>query len=873
MTPERWQQVRTVLEGALPLESEQRCGYLDQACSSDPSLRREVESLLATDEQTRTSFLQSPPPVMCPVKGTRIANYEIQCLLGAGGMGEVYRARDLRLQREVALKILPAFVSSDPDRLKRFEQEATAAAALNHPNILAVFQMGTYQGGPYMVSELLEGETLREQIKRGPIGVRRAVDYGAQIACGLAAAHEKGIVHRDLKPENLFVTNEGRVKILDFGLAKLTQAQPDFGQGERTRSQETEPGMLMGTAGYMSPEQVHGQAADHRADIFTFGAILYEMLSGQRAFRKPTSAETMTAILNEDPPAISQLIPALPPSLDRVVHRCLEKNPRQRFQSASDLGFALQAISGTSQEGVLGRDVKGFKPAARSVHAGLRRLPWITAVVFAIVALMIAAAVVLKSTGKWRELLFGGPTPPAHTLAVLPLQNFSGDPSQEYFADGMTEALTTNLARLETLQVISRTSTMAYKSTKKPLTEIARELHADAIVEGSVQRSGGRVRITAQLIHAANDKHLWAESYERDVNDILALQDDVASTIAEQIQKQLGGPNPLPLTRSHAVSPMAYDVYLKANSYLDQFDLEKSVAYYNQAIKLDPNYAPAYGHMARAYFWLSFFSGMAPQEALGKVKQLGTLALEKDDSLPESHGAVALAKLHYDWDFAGAEREFKRALELNPSSADILHDYSHYLIAMGRMAESEAETKRAVDLDPINDDLLECLCWHTFAARQYDETIQLARNFLVRQPNDAWEFAVLGWGYQQKGMHNEAITQFKKAVELTNKDRPVFSSFYLAALGQAYAVAGRRSDAETLMQDLMGRSKRSYVSPFDIALIYTALGEKDTAFAWMTKAVAERSTWLVYSKWEPRLDPLRGDPRFQHLLRRVGLPG
>lgn len=345
MTRERWLEIRTVLEAALPMDSEARRAYLDQACASDQSLRREVESLLAADEQARTGFLESPPLSRKLEKGTRLGDYEIQSLLGAGGMGEVYRSRDLRLRRDVAVKVLPAVASSDPERLRRFEQEATAAAALNHPNILAVHQLGTYAGTPYLVSELLEGETLREQIRHGRIAARRVIDYGVQIARGLAAAHEKGVVHRDLKPENLFVTKDGRVKILDFGLAKLTQAQPRSEASAPTIGGETEPGLVMGTVGYMSPEQVRGQPADHRADIFAFGAILYEMLTGKRAFHKPTPPETMSAILNEDPPEISQNAQSLPLSLQRVVHRCLEKNPERRFQSTTDLAFALEALS------------------------------------------------------------------------------------------------------------------------------------------------------------------------------------------------------------------------------------------------------------------------------------------------------------------------------------------------------------------------------------------------------------------------------------------------------------------------------------------------------------------------------------------------
>jgi serine/threonine protein kinase/Tol biopolymer transport system component len=369
MTGERWERIKDVLHRAMQLPPEQRAVFLDQTCDGDSSLRHEVESLLAADDQARSSFLQGPP-LLHLGKGVRLGDYEIQNLLGAGGMGEVYRALDVRLRREVAIKVLPAAFASDADRLRRFEQEATAAAALNHPNILAVHQMGTYQGAPYLVSELLEGETLREPIRRGRLAVRKAVEYGIQIARGLAAAHEKGIVHRDVKPENLFVTKDGRVKILDFGLAKLTQPEHGFEHVAPTPGDASEPGVVMGTVGYMAPEQVRGQVADHRADIFAFGAIVYEMLTGKRAFQKPTSAETMSAILNQDPPSISQLAPTIPLALQRVVHRCLEKNREQRFQSASDLAFALEALSDSG--GLLAGAV-GTQPPNR-VHSA--RIWW-----------------------------------------------------------------------------------------------------------------------------------------------------------------------------------------------------------------------------------------------------------------------------------------------------------------------------------------------------------------------------------------------------------------------------------------------------------------------------------------------------------------
>src|ERR1700722_3172754 len=361
MTPERWQQIKELLHQAQELAPDERSAFLAHSCSSDHALRQEVETLLSSSDEARSRFLENSPWQVTLTPGTKLGDYEVQKLLGSGGMGEVYRARDLRLRRDVAIKVLPSLLSSEKERLRRFEQEAQAAAALNHPNILAVFQMGTYEGAPYLVSELLEGETLREQLKRGPLSVRKAIEYGIQIARGLAAAHEKGIVHRDLKPENLFVTKDGRLKILDFGLAKLTQPRSSSDSDPKL-TQGTEPGVVMGTVGYMAPEQVRGQTADHRADIFALGAILYEMLAGKRAFQKPTSAETMSAILNEDPPGISQVTANIPPALQRVVHRCLEKNPEQRFQSASDLAFALDALSdsaGSSDRATASRSATG----------------------------------------------------------------------------------------------------------------------------------------------------------------------------------------------------------------------------------------------------------------------------------------------------------------------------------------------------------------------------------------------------------------------------------------------------------------------------------------------------------------------------------
>jgi TolB-like protein/Flp pilus assembly protein TadD len=787
--------------------------------------------------------------------GTRLGPYEILAPLGAGGMGEVYRARDTRLGREVAVKVLPESLSADSDRLHRFEQEAKAASLLNHPNITAVYDVGTHDGAPYVVSELLEGATLRERLTQESPSARKAVDYGIQIAHGLAAAHEKGIVHRDLKPENIFVTPDGRVKILDFGLAKLTQPEAADAGTKAPTQIGTEPGVVMGTVGYMSPEQVRGQAADPRSDIFSFGTVLYEMLTGERAFRGDSAIETLNAILKEEPPEISASRPQLSPALDHVVRRCLEKSPAERFQSARDLGFALSEGAGASAQ------------PASVVREGKR--PWrVLGTVAACFALLIALALLLDLAGLRRRLLGrGGAAQPIHSLAVLPLENLSRDPQQEYFADAMTEELIASVSQISALRVISRTSVMQYKAAKRPLPEIARALNVDAVVEGSVLRSGDSVRITAQLIDAKSDRHLWAKSYQRDLRDVLVLQGEVARAIAREVEVKLTGAERARLERNRPIDPKAHEAYLQGRIYLEEGSeegLKKAFDSFQKAIQIEPNYAGAYSGLASYYAILPFRSQLSPAQVFPQARAAAQRAVELDENLAEAHASLAYIRAYYEWDWAAAEREFRKAIELRPSYADAHFSSPRFLAASGRPEEADAEIRRARELDPMESSLKANTALLSYFGGRYDQALKELLELRRLEPKNPLVHWGIGLVEEQKRSYEEAIASFQQAASLSG------SLNFKSSLAHAYALAGRKDEARTILGEIQERSKRAYVPSYFSALVYAGLGDQDRAFEWLERAYQERSTVLAYLQLDPRLADLRGDPRFSDLLRRVG---
>ena len=590
-------------------------------------------------------------------------------------MGEVYRARDPRLGRDVAIKVVPASFSDDPDRLRRFEQEARAAGVLNHPNIIAVYDVGEHEGAPYVVSELLEGETLRAVLEEGRLSPRRALDCALQIAQGLAAAHDKGIVHRDLKPENLFVTRDGRLKILDFGLAKLTRPETEAGPSTEapTASPGTEPGVVLGTLDYMAPEQARGRPADVRSDIFAFGAILYEMLSGERAFHRDSAADTMSAILKEDPLDLSAVSQGTPPGLVRIARHCLEKKPEQRFQSAHDLAFDLSAVDA---------EVARPEPRAR----GRAALVWAGA---AVIALLAALAVLLLRTRGGLGLRPSASGSDRKSIAVLPFQNLSPDPENAFFADGMTEDILTQLAKIRDLKVISRTSVMRYKGTQKTIPVIAAELGVATILEGSVRRAGDRVRIVGQLVDARTDEHLWAETYDRELKDVFAIQSEVAQKIAGSLQAALSPAEKKRIEQSPTGNLAAYDLYLKGRELYGHYrkaDNEAAIENFQKALQLDSGFALAYAGLGDAYAQRVQRFGF-PQSTLESSLEMGRKAIALDPELAEGHKALGLTYF-----VKGAYRESlgasRRAVELNPNNVGATANVGYSLFVLGRADEA-----------------------------------------------------------------------------------------------------------------------------------------------------------------------------------------
>ena len=773
--------------------------------------------------------------------GRKVGSFEIVEMIGRGGMGVVYLALDTKLKRSVAIKSMPAKLQADSTARTRFTREAQLLASLNHPNIAVIHDIIEQdEGADYLVLEYVPGETLAERIAGEPFKLEQAFSISRQVAEAVSAAHKKGVVHRDLKPGNIKITPDGRVKVLDFGLAKISVSE-----GMSSETSVTQAGHIIGTPAYMSPEQARGKDTDHRTDIWSFGCIMYQMLTAKLPFEGETATDTLARIIEREPDW--ELLPQeIPANIRALLRRCLEKDPRRRLR---DIGDAAIEIKET------------LNLPATTTAAPVRTLwRWAMAI-----GLVVGAIVVGLNIGRWREQLLGGASPGRiKSLAVLPLKNLTGDPEQEYFADGMTEALIANLGKIGALQVRSRTSIMQYKGVKKPLPEIARELNVDAVVEGSVLRVAEQVRITAQLIHAPTDTHLWAESYERDLGDVLALQREVARAIAREIKVAVTTTEETRLASARRVNPETYEAYLKGMFHLNKMTpegTEKGLDYLRQAIEKDPADPLAYAGLACGYSIIGHGPAPSP-EALPRAKAAALKALELDETLAEAHAALAEVKLYYDWDWAGAEQAFQRALELNPNLAEAHGHYAWYLVLLGRLDEGLAEMKRAQELDPLAPIYSAWLGQQYWGAGQYEEAIDEARKSLELNPDFPIGLYVLGAVYATKGMYEEAIAEHQKVGAVAPD--------WGWGLGHTYALAGQRDEALNVLAELGEEYQQR--NAWGVAEIYAALGEKDEAFRWLEAGYEYRHNWIPWMGWNPNYESLRDDPRFGDLLRRLNLP-
>ncbi len=787
--------------------------------------------------------------------GQILGHYRVLEQIGAGGMGLVFRAHDERLDRDVALKVLPPGTLSDENARRRFRKEALTLSKLNHPNIETVFDFDTQEGVDFLVMELIPGVTLDEKLAAtGALPEKEVVRLGMQLAEGLAAAHAESVIHRDLKPGNLRQTPDGRLKVLDFGLAKLLGPVSDTAVTESLSKTHG----AAGTLPYMAPEQLQGEPADARSDIWAAGAALYEMATGRRPFPQTSAPMLTDAILRQAAVPPRAVNANLSPELERIIAKSLEKDPEHRYQSAKELGADLRRLAAPPTA------VPATKPAP-----GRRRYGWYALAAGGLVVTLLVVGMVVPQW-EWRDRLLGKRgANRIESLAVLPLENLSRDPDQEYFADGITEALTTELAHISALRVISRTSVMHYKSTNKTVPEIARELNVDAVVQGSVVKAGNRVRITAQLIEAPTDRHLWAESYERDLGDVLSLQGEVSRTIARQIQVTLTPQEQTRLASARPVNPHAYELYLKGRFYWSKRTdegLKKSVEYYNQALEEDPTYALAWAGLANTYLQMGGeYRLLPPPDARPRAKAAALKALDLDPNLGEAHASLGLWHYH-QWEWTAADKEFKRALELVPNDATAYHWYALFLNSQGRDAEALQDIRRAQTLDPLSPAVGGTEALILYHARRYDEAIEKADKAVKLYPDFPQIHVWLGLAYVEKGRFQEGLANLEHAAALSHRHPAV-----LSRLGYAYGRAGRRADALRIAGELEEVSKQRYVSPFDRALVYAGLGEREQVLAWLEKAYGVRDASIIINNRGPWFDSVRDAPRFQALVRRLGL--
>jgi serine/threonine protein kinase/tetratricopeptide (TPR) repeat protein len=813
--------------------------------------------------------------------GKTVTHYRILSVLGRGGMGVVYRAEDTRLGRTVALKFLPDEVAKDPTAVERFRREGRAVSALNHANICTLYDIDVSDSLHFLVMEYLEGQTLRERIEKQPLNLGELLDLSIQIADALDTAHACHVVHRDIKPANIFITTRGQIKIMDFGLAKIESPRPG-GRGPDASTAlldlVTTPGSAMGTVAYMSPEQARGEELDARTDLFSFGVVLYEMVTRKSPFLASNTAATFVAILHDPPVPPTQLRPDLPPEVERIIDKAIEKDRELRYQTASGMLADLKRLRRQSETTRIPAPALAAMDSTKTIQYPLaarpseptavaatgpaaRKISRRTVIGAAFGAIAICAAAILYYFGLREQ--------PLDSLAVLPFVNVSAEPGIEYLSDGIAESIINNMSQLPKLSIRSFSSVARYKSRDVNLQSIGRELNVQAVLTGRLVHRGEDFDINAELIDVRHNRQIWGSQYHPKAADLIAIQEQISREISQKLRVQLSGEEKQLMTRGATENTEAYQLYLQGRYHWNKRtleDLQQSIDFFQQAIRKDSHYALAYAGQADAYALIADFNVLPAKEVMPQVKVAAAKALELDPALAEAHTSLAWAKFH-DWDWPGAESEFKRALELNPSYVPAHSWYGEYLMAVGRFDEALAEMNRAMELDPLSPVTNLAPGLRLYYSRQYPQAIDQFQKTMAMDSLFVPAHVFLGRAYEQTARFPDAVAEFRKALELSEGD-----TNELAALGHALAISHQEGEARKILQQLTERSQQTYVQPTWVGVIHIGLGEKDQAFDWLQKAYEDRSAWLVYLRVDPFFDPVRSDPRFIDLTRRVGLP-
>ena len=855
MHPDRWQEIERLYHAALEIEPESRGLFLSRACSGDEALLREVESLLTYDSRS-VGFIERPALELTAkmlaaensagLVGQNVGSYRILSRLGAGGMGEVYLAEDSALDRKVAIKFLSLDSIADEQARLRLVREAQAAARLEHPSVCAIHEVGEHESRGFIVMQYVEGETLAQRISRGRLSLPDALDVAGQIAAALDEAHGHAIVHRDIKPQNIMLTARGHVKVLDFGLAKVEHGERQSGSQTKTELLLTRPGTVPGTVPYMSPEQLRAMSLDGRTDLFSLGVVLYEMITGKRPFSGSTSAESIAATLDSVPEPLAEHVADVPPDLQRIVSRCLEKDRELRYASAREMAEDLARVR---REMVGGEASTMLLPA----HHGRARLAarplWI---VVAAVVLAVVLGLILFLPSQEHAI---------ESVAVLPFASDDSAAETEYLGDGIAESVINRLSELPGLKVISSASSFKYRGRETDPVAIGRDLKVSALISGKLVQRGDTLFVSVALVDASDNRNLWGEQYSLKVSELPGFQDRISRTISQKLRLKLTKADEQRLSRRDTENPEAYQLYLKGRFYwgkLTPDGIQKAIDHFQQAIDKDPDYAVAYAGLADCYSYIS---------RVAEARNAATEALRRNDSLGEAHASLGWIKLLYDWDWAGAETEIQRGIDLNPNYATAHHWYAVLLANMGRNDEALREAARAQELDPLSliINITSALAYVT--AHRYDEAVAELQRTLEMDPTFLAAHSVLGLAYDRGGRYQEAVHAYTRALELSGNNEAVKVNIR-ASLARVYADWGKRSEAAKILREI---SLRPEVSPYLIAEAHAALGETKQAFEWLDRAIQTRDVSMLSLKTDPAFARLQNDPHFGELLRRTGL--